>query len=147
MLPVNQVLHHLNGASPNFKRVAELLRTGYEFDYVFDSPYVSAAPEVTAARHAGDCKAKSLWLAKEMNDPSIRYVIGKARATSEISHAWLLWKNEGRWWILDPTNASRPIPANRVRQTEYLVSYSYDQHGSYIYSSQSRSNAEVAGRN
>lgn len=147
MSPVTQVLRRLNGGSPEFKRVAELVRTGYEFDYVFDTPYVPATPEETEARHAGDCKAKSLWLAKAMNDPSIRFVIGKARATSEISHAWLLWKNEGRWWILDPTNASRPIPADHVRKSEYLVSYSYDQHGSYIYTAPNRFARGVAGHN
>ena len=110
--------------------MSELVRTGYQFDYVFDSPYVAATPKETEARHAGDCKAKSLWLAQAMNDRSIRFVIGKARAASEISHAWLMWKNQGRWWILDPTNASKPIPADRVSRGEYLVFYSYDQHGS-----------------
>jgi len=133
MKPVTKVLRQLNGAAPDFNRVASLVRTSYGFDYVFDTPYVAATPEETEARHAGDCKAKSLWLAKQMNDRSIRFVIGKARAGSKLSHAWLLWKNGGRWWILDPTNASQPIPADQVSQDEYLVTYSYDRAGSHVY--------------
>ena len=100
---------------------------------------------MTAAKRAGDCKAKSLWLAHEMNDPSVRYVIGKARRSSKISHAWLMWQNEGQWWILDPTNNPKPIPAASVSRDEYLVFYSYDRKGSYRHKSLFR-NGAVADR-
>ena len=133
MQPVHAVLNQLNGTAPSFERVSTLLKEGWKFEYSFDTPYIASTPEVTAARHAGDCKAKSLWLASQMNDASVRYIIGKARSTSKISHAWLMWKNKGQWWILDPTNASRPIAANSVAPNEYLVLFSYDQTGSYAY--------------
>ncbi len=128
---VRQVLRHLDGPAPNFRKVAALTQEGYNFRYVYDTPYVAPMPQVTAARHAGDCKAKSLWLAYEMNDPSVRYVIGKARRSSKISHAWLMWKSKGQWWILDPTNVPQPIPAASVSPDEYIVFYSYDRNGSY----------------
>lgn len=144
--PVNTVFARLNGSAPSFERVSALVRQGYAFRYEFDAPYVAASPEETASRHAGDCKAKSLWLAQQMNDPSVRYVIGKARRTSKISHAWLMWKNSGHWWILDPTNASKPIPAEATSGDEYLVSYSYDRSGSYTHTTPSRPRKMVAGR-
>lgn len=143
--PVSTVLHHLDGSSPSFERVSALVREGFGFKYVFDTPYTAATPAETEARHAGDCKAKSLWLASEMNDPSIRYVIGKARRTSTISHAWLMWKHNGHWWILDPTNSARPILAENTGPDEYLVTYSYDKNGSYRHTSPYPYRRAVAG--
>ncbi len=128
---VHTVLRRLDGGKPSLSKVSSLLREGYSFRYVFDTPYVAPMPDETAARRAGDCKGKSLWLADRMNDPSVRYIIGKARRDSAISHAWLMWQSNNRWWILDPTNSSRPIPADRVGPDEYLVSYSYTRNGSY----------------
>ena len=66
-----------------------------------------------------------------MNDADVRYVIGKARRDSKISHAWLMWENKGRWWVLDPTNHPAPIPADSIQPGEYVIHYSYDKHGSY----------------
>jgi len=131
MAPVHRVLRSLNGQPPSFEKVAALTRKGYNFRYVYDEPYVAPLPQVTEARRAGDCKAKSLWLANAMNDPSVRYVIGKARRTSKISHAWLMWKYKGQWWILDPTNTPKPIPAASASPDEYIVFYTYDRNGSY----------------
>ena len=142
--PVDAVMHRLDGPPPTFNTVAALVRQGFAFKYVFDAPYVAQSPQVTAAKRAGDCKAKSLWLASRMNDANVRYVIGKARRTSKISHAWLMWKNEGRWWILDPTNAAEPIPADAVGPDDYLVNYSYDRTGSYCHDTRTRHS--VAGR-
>ena len=145
--PVRTVLQQLNGSTPSFQKVAGLLREAYGFEYTFDTPYVATMPNVTGRTHSGDCKAKSLWLASQMNDPSVRYVIGKARSSSKISHAWLMWQNNGRWWILDPTNISHPIAASEASANEYLVSYAYDQTGSYCYDAPARSRRTVAGRN
>lgn len=132
MSPVKQVLTHLNGMNPTMDKVRQLMSQGRGFRYSFTDPYTAAMPAVTASMHAGDCKAKSLWLASQLNDPSVRYVIGKARSTSRISHAWLMWKNEGRWWILDCTNTREPIPADRINPArEYIPLYSFGKDGSY----------------
>jgi len=144
MHPVHTVLRQLNGSKPSFQKVAALTRQGYSFKYSFDTPYIAPMPNVTEAKRQGDCKAKSLWLAARMNDPSVKYVIGKARRTSKISHAWLMWKYNDRWWILDPTNNPDPIPADRVGPDEYLLTYSYDKSGSYRHR-QSFSRRSVAG--
>ena len=144
--PVDAVMHHLDGPTPSFKTVAALVRQGYSFKYVFDAPYLAQTPQETAAKRSGDCKAKSLWLASRMNDGNnLRYVIGRARRTSKISHAWLMWKSEDRWWILDPTNYPDPIPADSVGPDDYIVNYSYDRTGSYCHDTP-RSRHSVAGR-
>jgi len=132
MSPVKHVLTHLSGAAPTMSKVCQLMAQGRNFRYSFTDPYTAATPEVTAQIHAGDCKAKSLWLADQLNDPNIRYVIGRARSSSKISHAWLMWKNEGRWWILDCTNTAQPIPADKINPTrEYIPLYSFSKDGSY----------------
>lgn len=133
MSPVKHVLAHLNGnEAPTMQKVRALMNEGRNFRYSFTDPYTAASPELTGQIHAGDCKAKSLWLADQLNDPNIRFVIGKARSTSRISHAWLLWKNEGRWWILDCTNFREPIAADRINPSrEYIPLYSFSKDGSY----------------
>jgi len=131
MRPVKQVLGSLNGNGASMDRVKGLLREGKSFRYSFTEPYVAASPSVTAKTRSGDCKAKSLWLCNELGDCSVRYVIGKARNTSKISHAWVMWNDGARWWILDPTNSSRPIAAESISPNEYIPFYSYDRNGCY----------------
>jgi len=131
MTPVKNVLTQLRGEEASMERVRELMRVGRNFRYSFTTPYTAATPETTAATHAGDCKAKALWLADQLNDASVRFVIGKARSSSRISHAWLMWQHDSRWWILDCTNLREPIPADRVSASEYIPFYSYSKDGTY----------------
>jgi hypothetical protein len=132
MGPVKQVMAHINGTSPTMDRVRQLMTEGRNFRYSFTTPYTAAMPQVTEATRSGDCKAKSLWLASQLNDPSVRFVIGRARSSSKISHAWLMWKSEGRWFILDCTNTNVPIPADRINPNrEYIPLYSYSKQGSF----------------
>lgn len=131
MTPVKQVLTHLSSEDAPMQRVRSLMHMGREFRYSFTSPYVAATPNVTAATRSGDCKAKALWLADQLNDQSVRFVIGKARRTSQMSHAWLLWQHDNRWWILDCTNNWEPIPADRVSSSQYIPYYSFAKNGEY----------------
>jgi hypothetical protein len=148
MSPVRNVLGSLDGSSPSIEHVRELVRKGRSFRYSFTNPYVASSPAATAARRAGDCKDKALWLADQLNDPSVRFVIGKARATSRISHAWLYWKDSSnRWWILDCTNLRNPIPAERVASNQYIPLFSYARNGSFRHSATQTYMADaVAGR-
>jgi len=131
MAPVKEVLTHLSNGETSMARARSLMHEGREFRYSFTSPYVAATPEVTEATQAGDCKAKALWLADQLNDQSVRFVIGKARRTSQMSHAWLLWEHANRWWILDCTNNWEPIPADRVSSSQYIPYYSFAKNGEY----------------
>ena len=131
MSPVKQVLTHLERQEASMDEVRYFMHLGRSFRYSFTSPYVAATPEETAATHAGDCKAKALWLADQLNDDSVRFVIGKARVTSQMSHAWLMWQHDNRWYILDCTNNWDPIPADRVSTREYIPYYSFAKTGEY----------------
>jgi hypothetical protein len=131
MYPVKQVLTRLAGEETSMDRVRSLMRVGRAFRYSFTSPYVAATPAETAATRSGDCKAKALWLADQLGDQSVRFVIGKARRTSQMSHAWLLWQHDNRWWILDCTNNWDPIPADRVSSSQYIPYYSFAKDGEY----------------
>ena len=146
MSPVKQVLGSLHGPTTDLKRVQSLLNVGRNFRYSFTDPYTAALPAVTARTQMGDCKAKSLWLMDQLGDSNMRYVIGKARATSKISHAWVMWNDGSAWWILDPTNANRPIPADNTQRNEYIPLYSWAKNGSYRHSATGMSVAAVAAK-
>jgi len=131
LTPVKRVLGSVVGDRASMNRVTELMRTGRSFRYVHSTPYLPAEPLQTAARRAGDCKDKALWLCDQLRDPSARFVIGKIKRNPKVSHAWVMWENEGRWWILDCTLSWRPIPADRVRRDDYVPLYSYSKNASY----------------
>ncbi|MEA3197210.1 MAG: hypothetical protein QOF32_1262 [Gammaproteobacteria bacterium] len=146
MQPVKNVLTHLSGDDASLDKVRDLMHIGRNFRYSFTDPYVAATPERTAAIRAGDCKAKALWLADQLNDESVRFVIGKARSSSRISHAWLMWQHDSRWWILDCTNNREPVPADRVSSSQYIPFYSYAKNATYRHHSTESSMAAVAHR-
>jgi hypothetical protein len=146
MNPVKSVLTHLETSQPTLDRVRMLMREGRSFRYSFTDPYTAATPNVTAVTRAGDCKAKSLWLADQLNDRSVRFVIGKARSSSRMSHAWLMWEHDSRWWILDCTNLREPIPADRVSANEYIPFYSFAKNGTYRHRATQMLVADVAAR-
>ena len=147
MRPVRKVLGSVKGEKATMDKVKDLMKVGRGFRYSFTDPYTAALPHVTAATRKGDCKAKSLWIIDQMGDENVRYVIGKARRTSRISHAWVMWNNGGRWWILDPTNTARPIAAEKVGSDSYIPYYSWDTSGNTFRHTTTRSMvSSVAGK-
>ena len=133
MGPMRQTYARLGDGSPSISDVRSQLRTAYRFRYYFDpaQPYTPQTPEVTESRQQGDCKAKSLWLLSKMDERDVRYVMGKAKVSSRISHVWLLWQNGGKWIILDPTSTADIIEADRVVGKKDIPKYSYDSRGTY----------------
>jgi hypothetical protein len=115
------------------------VRTAKGFRYYMKNPYVPQTPAETEASHSGDCKAKSLWVAYKIDDRSVRFVIGKARASSGMSHAWLLWNSPSGWLILDPTNFSAPLSVSRIGRNEFISLYSYTAGGKYVHAAASAS--------
>lgn len=149
MEPVRSVLSGLGQRQVSLERVRALMLQGWSFRYVYTDPYLPKPPAVTSAERAGDCKDKSLWLAQKIGDQNIRYVIGKARSDSALSHAWLYWKDgRGRWWILDCANRKEPIRADRTGENEYIPYYSYTHSETYRHAAASgtRSGPVAANR-
>jgi len=132
--PVRQVYARSGSNTPTLDEVRAQLRTARRFRYFFNKaePYVPQAPEVTEAQQQGDCKAKSVWLANKMLDRNVRYVVGKAKPDSKMSHAWLLWSNGGEWLFLDPTMEFDVVNADGVAGRKLIIQYSYK--GSTAYS-------------
>ena len=127
------VMKKLGGGHPDLATVEQLVREGRNFRYVYKNsePWVPQSPEVTDATKAGDCKAKSLWLASKMDSARVRFVIGKAKAVSNISHAWLIWEGPEGWLILDATMYSRPLDPDHLSSSEFIPTYSYSPSGKY----------------
>ena len=125
MNPVKTTLASLGKERPTMDKLNALMKTGRSFRYRMDDPYTAAMPEVTAKTRTGDCKDKALWMCDQLNDSSVRFVIGKTHRNAKISHAWVLWKNEGRYWILDCTLNRAPIAADTLSEDRYIPLYSY----------------------
>ena len=131
MRPVKRVLSSVPNQKAAMDRVAQLMQEGRSFRYVHSDPYNPMLPAETARRRSGDCKDKALWLCDQLQDSSARFVIGKMKRSSSISHAWVMWQTEGRWFILDCTLNWKPIPMENVSQGDFVPLYSYAKNGTY----------------
>jgi hypothetical protein len=147
MSPVKQTFAGIRGEGATMQKVQALMRQGRSFRYSHTEPYYPAHPHETAAKRKGDCKDKALWLIDQLQDPSARFVIGKEKRGARLSHAWVMWENEGQWWILDCTMTSKPIPADRVSIDKYVPLYSWARHASFRHSDRAGRVADVAGKN
>ena len=146
MSPVRTVLSHLGQQKPNMEQVKKLMVQGRGFHYRMENPYVAAMPATTASKRSGDCKDKALWLCSQLGDSDVRFVIGKTEAGVRISHAWVMWKNEGRWWLLDCTLRSAPIPADSLPQNRYIPLYSFSKGSTFRHAATQVGLAEVASK-
>lgn len=127
--PVFKVLSEVGSDSPELEKVIALMREAHSFEYKMEDPLRPLTPAETARRRAGDCKAKALWLCKEMNDASILYVIGKVSHDSLINHAWLQWRKGDQWYVLDATNSCQPMPAEHLGHQSYIPIYAFSKEG------------------
>lgn len=128
---VHSVITNLAERGPSITLACNLMREAHAFRYVARDPYRADPPSLTAARRAGDCKSKALWLYDRLGDPAAFYVIGKATRRARSSHAWVYWRYQSRWWILDPTNRAAPIAVDSVSTDRYVPYYSFARSGTY----------------
>jgi hypothetical protein len=134
---VRQVFGKCGSATVSVETVRSQLRTARRYRYYYNpsNPYEPALPEITEARQAGDCKAKSLWLAQKLGDSSVRYVVGKPTANSRLSHAWLLWPKGGGWYAVDPTMETDLLLAERIVGRKLIPQYSYNGQRAFVHPS------------
>lgn len=128
---VRKVIARLDRRTVTMSQVRALMKEAHSFRYRVSDPYRAALPETTATTRTGDCKAKSLWLYDRIGDPSALYVIGKTFRATAYNHAWVYWRWDGRWWILDPTNRSAPVPADSLPADRYVPYYSFGSDGAF----------------
>ena len=133
--PVRQTYSRFSGGAPSVSDVRAQMRTAYRFRYYFDpaQPYTPQLPSVTESRQQGDCKAKSLWVAYKMDDRKVRFVVGRIKSVTNMSHAWLIWKGPTGWMVLDPTFYSRPLDMARLGPGEFTMLYSYTAGGKFVH--------------
>jgi hypothetical protein len=130
---VRTTMSSLGSNKPPMSLVEQYVRTGRSFRYYMKDPYVPQTPAETEATRAGDCKAKSLWVAYKMDDHTLRFVVGRARAESGMLHAWLLWQDTTGWWVLDATKFSAPLAVGRLGPQEFISYYSYSEKGEFVH--------------
>lgn len=128
---VRSVINNLKVHDATMARAARLVKQGHRYRYCLCDPYRADLPARTEARQAGDCKSKSLWLYDNLGDRNALFVIGKAQKRSRTSHAWIYWRCDERWWILDCTERSDPIAADSIPSDRYVPYYSYGAGSAY----------------
>jgi len=146
MSPVRTVLAHLGSNKPSMEQVKKLMVEGRNFHYRMENPYVAAMPATTAQKRSGDCKDKALWLCNQLGDSEVRFVIGKTEPGTRLSHAWVMWKNEGRWWLLDCTLRRAPIAADELPSNRYIPLYSYSKGNTFRHAATQVGLAQVASK-
>jgi hypothetical protein len=145
--PVYSVLQRLGSGQPDPAVVAQLVREGRSFRYVYkkEQPYVPQTPEETESTKSGDCKAKALWLASKIGSRKVRFVIGQAKQVQNSSHAWLMWEAPDGWLILDATLYSRPLEPDKLSPTEFTPTFSYSPGGKYSHAGGAAAGAKKYG--
>ena len=145
--PIFDLLKRLGGGHPDLATVEQLVAEGRSFRYVYKTtePYVPQMPEVTEATKAGDCKAKALWLASKMDSAHVRFVVGKAKAVSNMNHAWLIWEGPEGWLILDATLYSHPLEPETLSSSQFIPLYSYGPSGKYAHGVAAAAKAQSYG--
>ena len=128
---VRAVIATLEPQRTTMADACHLMKVGYSFRYVTRDPYRPDPPKLTEAQQAGDCKSKALWLFDNLADSNALLTIGKAEKNSRTSHAWVYWRNGGRWWILDCTDRLDPIAADSVSSDRYIPYYSFGKTGTF----------------
>lgn len=146
MTPVRTVLSTVGSQDASMDEVRKLMVQGRNFRYRMTNPYVAAMPAHTAKTRSGDCKDKALWLCNQLGSEDVRFVIGKTEAGIRINHAWVMWRNEGRWWLLDCTLKRAPIAADTIPTGQYIPLYSYSKNGTYRHAATSANIAKVAAK-
>ena len=61
-----------------------------------------------------------------------------------MSHAWVLWNDGSRYWILDCTLNRAPIAADKLPANRYIPQFSYAKGTAYRHGISSASVAAVA---
>jgi hypothetical protein len=128
---VRAVLASMEPRTASMAHACHLMKVGHSFDYLSRDPYRPDPPKLTEMQHSGDCKSKALWLFDNLADSGALFVIGKAEKSLRTSHAWVYWRCDGRWWILDCTDRADPIAADTVSPDRYVPYYSFSKLGTY----------------
>ena len=128
---VRTVMANLEPRDSTMTLAARLMKEGHRFRYCVCDPYRADPPALTESRRAGDCKSKALWLYDNLGDRNALFVIGKTEQRARTSHAWVYWRNDERWWILDCTERADPIAADSVSSDRYVPYYSFGKGAAY----------------
>lgn len=128
---VRAVVANLDVHPGDMTLAVQLMKEGRRFKYCVSDPYRADPPALTEARRGGDCKSKALWLYASLGDGDALFVIGKTQKRARNSHAWVYWRSDERWWILDCTERSEPIAADSISSDRYVPYYSYGRQGTY----------------
>ena len=56
---------------------------------------------------------------------NVMLVVGRKSSASQGTHAWLIWKSQGRVFLLDPTAQSHAIEVHGTDLKNYVPHFAY----------------------
>jgi len=98
-------------------------------------------PEESEALGTGDCEDMAIWLYIKMKRAGlepVRLCIGKHTPGADEMHAWLIWRDRNRLYILDPSVTGELLPSEKAEPGTYLPYYSYDADRKWRHKAASR---------
>jgi len=134
MVPIQHVLQQeaRKGAIVKYDEVVQWMRKIRNFRYSDTDTWHT--PQQTEKRRAGDCKDKAVLLLnyfKQRGCANVKLVIGKMSPDSKRTHAWVEWRHNGKWIILDPAYDRKPV--YHPRRGEYTRQYVFMRGKKYAY--------------
>jgi len=93
-------------------------------------------PEETEALGTGDCEDMAILLYVKLKNAgllSTRLCIGKHNASAALMHAWVMWSDGERHYILDPSVSDQPLQTNQAPRGSYIPYYSYDGDDKWVH--------------
>ena len=128
---VRAAIAELQPKKQSMATAAHLMTVGNSFLYYTRDPYRPDPPRLTEVQRAGDCKSKALWLYSQLADDGALFTIGKSEKNSRTSHAWVYWRYEGKWYILDCTDGTDIKIVDQEPPNLYVPYYSFGKFGTY----------------
>ncbi|HUW32489.1 MAG TPA: hypothetical protein VM223_12830 [Planctomycetota bacterium] len=93
-------------------------------------------PQETEALGTGDCEDMAIWLYDKLRRAGvtgIRFCIGKHVQDSSIMHAWVLWFDGSKTFVLDPSVSGELQNVKDIPSRLYTPYYSYDGDRKWIH--------------
>ncbi|MEM9444747.1 MAG: hypothetical protein AAGA18_05275 [Verrucomicrobiota bacterium] len=114
------------GVEPELYKVNQWMKEINTIPYKYTSTW--KRPSEVVSSNSADCKGKSIMLyerLKKAGVKNVKIVIGKRTPKSRVHHAWVIWKKDGKNYLLDPTFYNQAYELQSIHNTFYNAYYAF----------------------
>lgn len=117
---------------PPLSKVNEWMSQLHSIPYRYSSAW--RTPDEMQQLRTGDCKSKAVclyYLMRAYGARNVMLVVGRRSNSSKGTHAWLLWKSQGRVYLLDPSVSKTALEMTGQAFDQYIPHYAYSAGKKY----------------